>query len=170
MTSIKNSGDEVVRLRGIVESCLRSVLPEDAEFPADDPDWIESGLLDSMGHVDVLVAIEKAAGVADLVALAGGKPPTTIRSAVDALQNAAFESPRGDARLADGADMRSQRSYGIAGWGYALGSQLIPAAKVESEFRLAAGTLSRRAGIETIRRAAVEENEISLARARRFPP
>ncbi len=165
MTSIKNSGDEVVRLRGIVESCLLSVLSEDAEFPGDDADWIESGLLDSMGHVDALVAIEKAAGVADLAALAGGKPPTTIRSAIVALQKAAFESPRSDARLADGADMPSQGSHGIAGWGYALGSQLIPAVQVEAEFRLAAGTLSRRAGIETIRRAAAGENEISLARA-----
>src|SRR6266849_3876034 len=105
MNSIKTSGDEVTRLRRIVESCLRSVLPEDAEIPGDDADWIESGLLDSMGHVDVLVAIEKAAGVADLAALAGGKPPTTTLSAIEALQRADFESPRADARLADGADM-----------------------------------------------------------------
>src|SRR6266849_1003579 len=92
MNSIKNSGEEVVRLRRIVEACLRSVVPEDAEVPGDDADWIESGLLDSMGHVDVLVATEKAAGVADLAAPAGGKPPTPTLSAIEALRGAAAAS------------------------------------------------------------------------------
>jgi 3-oxoacyl-[acyl-carrier-protein] synthase-3 len=165
MTNIKHSGDEVVRLRGIVESCLRSVLPEDAEFPGDEADWIASGLLDSMAHVEVLVCIERAAGVADMTALAGGTPPTTISSAIETLRKAASESPRGEARLASSEGISSQGSAGISGWGYALGSQHIPVVQVEGEFSLPAGTLSKRAGIKGVRRAGAEDDEISLARA-----
>ena len=53
----------------------------------------------------------------------------------------------------------------IAGWGSTLGSKRIAIEKVEQEFALPAGKLAQGAGIESIRRASVKEDEVSLARA-----
>jgi hypothetical protein len=45
--------DDVVRIREMVEKCLRAVLPVGSGLPAHDEDWVESGLLDSMAHIEV---------------------------------------------------------------------------------------------------------------------
>jgi 3-oxoacyl-[acyl-carrier-protein] synthase-3 len=153
------------RIREIVEKCLRAVLREDAEFPGDDVDWVESGLLDSMTHVEVLLCIEKAAGATDLTVLAGGTPPATIRSAVEALERAPLRPLQGEPGIAGARNSATQGSGGIAGWGHALGSQHVPIDQIEREFDLPSGKLSKRAGMERVRRVSPDEDEISLARA-----
>jgi 3-oxoacyl-[acyl-carrier-protein] synthase III len=52
---------------------------------------------------------------------------------------------------------------GIAGWGKAFGSDQVAIDYVEAEFSLPPGALRERAGIESVRRAASGEDEISLA-------
>ncbi len=74
------------RLQEIVEHCLRLALPEGAPLPANDEDWIAGGALDSMGHVDVLLCIEKAVGLKDFFDRLEGRPPTTIRAVIDGVR------------------------------------------------------------------------------------
>ena len=51
----------------------------------------------------------------------------------------------------------------IAGWGYSVGGERVPAAEVEKEHGLPADTILRRAGIESVARAVRDENELDLA-------
>jgi len=51
----------------------------------------------------------------------------------------------------------------FAGWGHAVGAERVPAAAVEKEHGLPADTILRRAGIESVARAAQGENELELA-------
>jgi 3-oxoacyl-[acyl-carrier-protein] synthase-3 len=50
----------------------------------------------------------------------------------------------------------------IAGWGHCVGAEMVPAAAVEKEHGLPADTILRRAGIESVARAARDENELEL--------
>ena len=51
----------------------------------------------------------------------------------------------------------------IAGWGHCVGAERVPAAAVEKEHGLPTDTILRRAGIESVARAAHGENELDLA-------
>ncbi len=153
-------------IRALVERCLRAVLPPEAVMPEDDLDWVESGLLDSMGHVDVLTGIERATNMPDLLERAGVEPPTTTKTAIEAIQKA-FAQP---AATEPAVGRASKPSNGdgsamiVTGWGAALGSTRVAIVQVEQEFGLSAGKLSQGAGLETICRASAKEDEVSLAR------
>ncbi|MGH9532529.1 MAG: 3-oxoacyl-[acyl-carrier-protein] synthase III C-terminal domain-containing protein [Terriglobales bacterium] len=149
----------------MVERCLRSVLPPATDLPGEDEDWIESGLLDSMAHVEVLMQIERAAGSPDLFARAGVDPPTTTLTAMAAIQKALAQSvePASAATPRQEKD-RAASPMAIAGWGSALGSERVPIAQVEKEFGLPPGKLSQGAGLEAVCRASANEDEVSLAR------
>jgi 3-oxoacyl-[acyl-carrier-protein] synthase-3 len=158
--------EQLAQLRAMVERCLRSVLPPEAAVPEDDLDWVESGLLDSMAHVEALMCLERAANMPDLFARAGVDPPTTIRAAMAALQKVFAQQVTDEA----GTAQVSPQEHGdgstaaVVGWGAALGSERIAIGKVEREFGLPAGKLSQGAGLESICRASAKENEVSLAR------
>jgi 3-oxoacyl-[acyl-carrier-protein] synthase III len=164
-----NPERDSVDIREVVEGSLRLVLAPGSDLPADNEDWIESGLVDSMAHVEFLLSVERAFGVANLFNKSGCRAPQTMGAAVDAVQNffarqvsiAATESPEKHSAPASVSGGRAR----IVGWGAALGSQCIAIECVEREFDLAAGTLRERAGIESVRRAAADEDEISLASA-----
>ncbi len=51
---------EHLRIRKLVEQCVHTALPAGESLPEEDVDWIESGALDSMAHVEVLLGIESA--------------------------------------------------------------------------------------------------------------
>jgi len=155
------------RIRSLVEQSLRSVLPSGAELPAWDEDWLQSNLLDSLAHVEVLMHIERATACADLFARAGVVPPTTTRAAIEAVQKGLAQGAAGEAATAGTSQRKSsgRSALAIAGWGSALGSLRIPIAKVEQEFGLPPGKLAQGAGLEAVRRATHKESESSLARA-----
>src|SRR5712692_5650617 len=135
------------RLQEIVEHCLRLALPEGAPLPANDEDWIAGGALDSMGHVDVLLCIEKAVGLKDFFDRLEGRPPTTIRAVIDGVRKV-FATRREVAQeLAAGTREGAAGAAQIPGWGFALGGRLVLAEEVEQQFALSVGTLSDRAGI-----------------------
>ncbi len=160
--------EELQQIRKQVEQCLRSVLSLDAALPGDDEDWIESGLLDSMAHVEVLMHLERAANSPDLFARAGVDPPTSIRTAIEAIQEAREQSaarPPAPEAISSKKDGHESAAMSIVGWGAALGSETIPIDQVEREFALPAGKLSQGAGIEAICRVSVKEDEVSMARA-----
>ncbi|MGH9894319.1 MAG: 3-oxoacyl-ACP synthase III family protein, partial [bacterium] len=155
------------RFRQAVEKCLRSALPPETELPPDDEDWIDGGLLDSMGLVEVLVCIEQAVGAPGWFEETATSAPRSIRAVLEAM-----EKGRGklEGTPAEGATGRvlsreSGRGVEICGWSAALGSDRISANQIEREFSLPPGALSKRAGIESVRRASAGENEVSLARA-----
>jgi 3-oxoacyl-[acyl-carrier-protein] synthase-3 len=163
------SKTDSTNIREVVEGSLRLVLPPSSELPADDEDWIESGLVDSMAHVEFLLSVERAFGVPGLFNKSGCRAPQTTRAAIDAAQGffahqvpiTATESPeKHSARTSD-----SSGRAGVVGWGSALGSSCVAIECVEKEFDLAAETLRERAGIDSVRRATTEEDEISLASA-----
>ena len=79
------------RFREIVERCLRLVLSAGASLPAEDEDWVASGALDSMSHVDALLCIEKASSLPDLFARLEGDPPRTTQSVLAALRKLVSE-------------------------------------------------------------------------------
>jgi 3-oxoacyl-[acyl-carrier-protein] synthase-3 len=138
------------------------VLPAGTALPPEDEDWVESGLLYSMDVVEVQSSIERAANIPNLFARTD-VPITTIRAAAEAVQTAL--SRRAESGLEDKVE-RVSRGKGVAavaGWGIAFGSEAVPIATVEREFRLPAGTLKERAEIETVSRASQEQTEVSMA-------
>jgi len=141
-------------IRGTVEKCLRAALPPETLLPAEDDDWIESGLLDSMAHVDLLLAIETALNVPKLFGRIGVPSPTTLLAAVETISNSLAASPQTNIQesrtlLPAGA----LSSAGLLGWGSALGSNRIPIHHVEQDFHLSSPALAKSAGIVSICRA-----------------
>jgi 3-oxoacyl-[acyl-carrier-protein] synthase-3 len=137
-------------------------------LPGEDEDWIENDLLDSMGHVEVLLAIESAIHLPNLFAQVSDASPTTTRTATEVVQKALSRRSEGDVEKEEkrpSLERSVDRSGRLVGWGVALGSERVTGSKIEEEFNLPAGTLSTRAGIGSISRASRDENEISLAKA-----
>ncbi len=163
-TNLKNP-DEI---REAIHKCMRLVLPEDSGLPADEDNWITSGLLDSMGHVEILLCIEKALGLPNLFGQEGAAPPRTIRSAIEIARAALSRAEHMNAErtvISAMPEMESGAAAWIAGWGTSLGGIVVPSDLADAEFGLPAGTLKKRAGSETLRRVTQEEDEISLARS-----
>ncbi len=160
MDEKKASGND--RRREIVRECVRQALRAGQDFPRDDEDLLESGALDSMGWVDVLERIAKAAAVTVLSDPAERDAPRSISSLVAALER----TPIGDEARRERPEFPRKVAVtalaGIVGWGAALASRRIEAADLEREYALAPGTLRERAGIESVTRADTGEDELSL--------
>ena len=92
-----------------------------------------------------------------------GMYPRRTKSAAKRLK-AATSKRTSNARLGTGAGrLEAGSPVCIAGWGHSVGSELVPAAAVEKAHSLPVDTILRRAGIETVARAAHDENELDLA-------
>ncbi len=160
------NSENSTQIRETIRKCLRFVLPADSRLPEDDEDWITGRHLDSMGHVDLLLCVEKSLGYPNLFGHDGADPPRTTRSAVEIVRGALV---RFEERVAVGAATRPLQvgEFGaqalLVGWGTSLGGVAVPSNLIDAEFGLPAGTLKERAGIETIRRAAQGEDEVFLA-------
>src|SRR6266849_9469091 len=153
---------DALRLRQIIESCLRRELAPKAALPRLDEDLIDSGALDSMAWVGVIRCVETAADVPDLGARLS-EAPASIASLLAALESPTAPRLRRSPKMAALQRARGDGQAVILGWGEALGSQVIPADQVESEFGLTPGKLRDRAGIESVRRVTGPENEFNLA-------
>jgi len=149
--------------RAVVEQGLRTMLPPEGRVPAENTDWIASGLLDSMAHSEVLVAIEKLCGVPDVFDGLPSGPPRSTKAAADCLAAAFSEREGAKLPAADAAEEATSSVVSVAGWGHSVGSEKVPAAAVEKEHGLPRDTILRRAGIESVARAAREETELDLA-------
>jgi 3-oxoacyl-[acyl-carrier-protein] synthase-3 len=157
--------ENLARARSTVEKCLRAVLPRESPLPDYDADWIQTGLLDSMAHVDVLLAIESALNAPKLFGQLGGALPTTLRTAVETICIAIStltqtETPQSRPRLPGGA----ASAAGFVGWGSALGSDRVSIRDVEQEFQLSSPVLAKSAGIDSICRVSATEDEVVLGK------
>jgi 3-oxoacyl-[acyl-carrier-protein] synthase-3 len=162
-----SSSPELIRVRRIVEQCVQAGLPAGELLPGEDSDWIEAGALDSMAHVEVLLGIESAFGLPGLFGRCGSAPPVTTRAATELVSQALAAGAHGDSERGTDLELKQDRSRetgGFAGWGAALGSECVSIARVEEELCLSEGTLAKGAGIQSVRRASHEENEILLAK------
>jgi 3-oxoacyl-[acyl-carrier-protein] synthase-3 len=151
------------KLRELVRHCLEGALRAGDSLPADDDDWIETGLLDSMSLVDVLLCVEKSVGLTGLIDEMEGRPPRCTAGLVAALQAALSEHASAKAPKRSFANRETGVAVGLVGWGTALGSQRVAADVIERRFSLAVGTLSERAGIESVVQVSAGETEVVLA-------
>src|SRR5439155_15534164 len=130
---------------------------------SDDEDLVKAGLIDSMGWVGILSAIEESTGIPNFGGVWPEGGPQSIRSLVqevrEGINRMPEESARGRLSLVSGSNLE----VAIAGWGHLLGSLKVDAATIEQECGVAAGTIRDRAGIESVRRAGSGEDEITLA-------
>ncbi len=134
-----------------------------ALLPTDDVDLSESGALDSMAWVDVLVGIESATGIRDF-----GNPwqedwPRSIRTLASMIRDAQAASaveavPPAIQSLAPGGP-----GIAAAGWGYSLGSRTMTAEQIERGLALPLHKLRDGAAVESVCLAADAEDELALA-------
>jgi 3-oxoacyl-[acyl-carrier-protein] synthase III len=162
-----SSDKTYLEMRQIIERALRSVLHPSSKLPSEDEDWIESGLLDSMGHVEFMLSLEKELKTPTLFSNRGTTALKSTRAVVKfVMQN--FPGRFSDSTARKEQDpllgMNTARRAGITGWGATLGTEIISVDHVEREFGMAKGSLRDRAGIETVRRVSNGQNEISLAK------
>ncbi len=150
------------RAAELVQKCVTQEMRPGVPLPSDEEDLVRAGLIDSMGWVGILTAIEEATGIQNF-----GNPwleghPQSIRSLVEVILQApavrVSEAP-GEEILKSAAENLPVR---IVGWGHALGSLTTDAATIEGECCLDAGTIHERAGIESVCRADSDENEVTL--------
>src|SRR5882762_153293 len=131
--------------RRLLEDCFRREAGSSTPIPGDDVDLIETGILDSMGWVSFLRAVETASGAADL----GSN--LNERSASFAVLLSALR----DSNSTPGAPERLDSSRGIAqtpalaviaASSFTVGSRVIPSEEVDRAFGMPAGKLRSRAG------------------------
>ena len=146
----------------LVRQCVAREMRPGAPLPDDELDLLEEGLIDSMGWVGILTAIEDATGIENF-----GNPwpddrPQSIRALGEALLSAASGRTADAAKetAAETADVGS--GVTLVGWGHAFGSLNVGAATIERECGLPPGTIRDRAGIESVCRADSGENELTL--------
>jgi 3-oxoacyl-[acyl-carrier-protein] synthase-3 len=157
------AGEHLAEIRSTLEKCLRAALPPETPLPVDDQDWIESGLLDSMAHVDLLLAIETALNRPKLFARLRVPQPTTLRAALEIISSTLAASA--STNIQDSCALLSaapMSSAGLVGWGSALGSNRIPIHEVEQSFHLSSPVLAKSAGLVSVCRASAAEDEVIL--------
>jgi 3-oxoacyl-[acyl-carrier-protein] synthase III len=161
---MKTDWDEDALLE-LVRECVGRELISGSPTPERNADLVKSGLLDSMGWVGVLSALEKALGVRNFAnAWPEGKAQSIAALVQLAREAVAVAEPAPSSLGAHQLSNASGRIY-ISGWGSALGCLTVPAEQIEAQYGLPAGTVSERAGIASVSRASETEDEISLGQA-----
>jgi 3-oxoacyl-[acyl-carrier-protein] synthase-3 len=123
-------------------------------------DLIETGVLDSMGWVSFLRAVESASGMNDLGALLTNRVPS-LENIFQAFKEAQAEN----SSLQAASNTRHAvigASIILASSCAAVGSRRIPSEEIDRAFGMPEGKLRLRAGIETLAYAAEDENELTL--------
>src|SRR5260370_1897262 len=145
--------------RRLLEDCRRREAGPSVSIPGDDVDLIEAGILDSMGWVSLLRAVETACGAADL-----GSHLNERSASLAALLSALRDPPSPPAAPARSELLHDFAPYSnrvvIAASSSAFGSRVIPSEEVDRAFGMPVGKLRTRAGIESL--AYVGEGEDAL--------
>src|SRR5580658_6624718 len=157
MSSVKDE----THWRRLVEECFRR--ETGAEAPISDPaqDLIETGVLDSMGWVSFLRALESASGLSELGALLTERTPS-FESIFQVFSEAKADIPSLGAKFSEAGHPSTRTSVIIASSCAVVGSRTIPSEDVDRAFGMAVGKLRDRAGIESLAYATETENELTL--------
>src|SRR5580692_131609 len=157
MASIKDE----THWRRLVEECFRR--EAGAEAPISDPaqDLIETGVLDSMGWVSFLRALESATGLNELGALLTERTPS-FESIFQVFKDAQAERSSTEHDFFHANQPATRTSVFISGSCAVVGSCKIPSEEVDRAFGMPPGKLRLRAGIESLAYATETENELTL--------
>jgi len=153
---------DAVRARRLVEECLRSEIGSKTPQPSPDQDLIETGVLDSMGWVGFLRALESASGVNDLGARLTERVPS-LENILVALNDARAEVIRHNPDSTKSETQPTRTPVLLLGSSSEVGSRLISSEEVDRRFGMPVGKLRSRAGIESLAYAAEGEDELTLA-------
>ncbi|HXJ05254.1 MAG TPA: 3-oxoacyl-[acyl-carrier-protein] synthase III C-terminal domain-containing protein [Candidatus Acidoferrum sp.] len=156
-----STGKEESRWNSLVEECFRREAGSQTSLPEPAQDLIETGVLDSMGWVSFLRALESASGLNDLGAQLTERTPS-LENVLRALregpaQRTFLEAPRSQAQRES-----TPASVILTSSCAALGSRTIPSEEIDRAFGMPPGKLRLRAGIESLAYAAEDENEVVL--------
>ncbi len=149
----------------LVRGLVSRELSPGTQTPGDQEDLVKAGLIDSMGWVAILSAIEEATGIRNFGSVWPEDRPQSIGALAEGLRESAAEAvERMEERQGDHPERAASgsRSILLAGWGSALGSLSVSAEEIERECGVALGTLRDGAGIESVSRADDTENELVL--------
>lgn len=159
---LTDTTDAAARFELVRRAVARELAPE--PLPGDDEDLTETGLVDSMMRVNILLAVEDAAGVAGIAAEWPDDRPFSVREIAEGLLQAARE-PVEDVSADEQREpsLHQASEVSVKGWAFSAGSLVIPAEQVDVECGFESGFLRERTGIETVRRASGNEDEVALA-------
>jgi 3-oxoacyl-[acyl-carrier-protein] synthase-3 len=146
--------------RRLVEECFRREAGTQASIPNLAQDLIETGVLDSMGWVSFLRALESASGINDLGALLTNRAPS-LESIFQVFNEAQAENSSPQA-ASNARHAVTGASVILVSSCAAVGSRKIPSEEIDRAFGMPPGKLRLRAGIEALAYATEEENELTL--------
>jgi len=149
------------RWRHLVEECFRREAGPQSSLPNPAQDLIETGVLNSMGWVSFLRALESASGLNELGALLTDRTPS-LESIYKVFKEARAKSPSVHADFSDTRRDTIPIPVIIASSCAAVGSRTILSEEVDRAFGMPPGKLRLRAGIESLAYAAENENEVTL--------
>jgi 3-oxoacyl-[acyl-carrier-protein] synthase-3 len=157
MASIKDE----THWRRLVEECFRR--EAGARAPISDPtqDLIETGVLDSMGWVSFLRALESASGLSELGALLTERTPS-FESIFQVFSEAKADGPSAGAKFSEARHASTRACVILRSSCAVVGSRTIPSDEIDRAFGMPEGKLRLRAGIESLAYANESENELTL--------
>jgi 3-oxoacyl-[acyl-carrier-protein] synthase-3 len=157
MASIKDE----THWRRLIEECFRREVGTEA--PISDPaqDLIETGVLDSMGWVSFLRALESASGLSELGALLTERTPS-FESIFQVFSEAKADIPSAGARFSETRHAATRACVILRSSCAVVGSRTIPSNEIDRAFGMPDGKLRIRAGIESLAYATESENELIL--------
>jgi 3-oxoacyl-[acyl-carrier-protein] synthase-3 len=145
----------------LVEECFQREAGPQAPIPNSAQDLIETGLLDSMGWVSFLRALESASGLNELGALLTERTPS-LESIFQVFKEAGAKGPSPRADFSGAKRDGMPTSVIIASSCAAVGSHTVPSEEIDRAFGMPPGKLRLRAGIESLAYAAENETELTL--------
>jgi 3-oxoacyl-[acyl-carrier-protein] synthase-3 len=145
----------------LVEECFRREAGAHSAIPDSAQDLIETGVLDSMGWVSFLRALESATGLNELGALLTERTPS-FESIFQVFKDAQAERSSTEHDFFHANQPATRTSVFISGSCAVVGSCKIPSEEVDRAFGMPPGKLRLRAGIESLAYAAEDENELTL--------
>ena len=148
--------------RRLVEECLRREIGAKAPPPMAGQNLVETGVLDSMGWVSFLRALESASGVNDLGARLTERAPS-LENILVALSDALIETSRHNPASAKSEAQPTLTPVFLLGSSSHTGTRLIHSEEVDRRFGMPVGKLKSRAGIESLAYVAENEDELTLA-------
>jgi 3-oxoacyl-[acyl-carrier-protein] synthase-3 len=157
MASIKDEN----HWKRLVDECFRREAGPQTVVPDPAQDLIETGVLDSMGWVSFLRALESASGLSELGALLTERTPS-FESIFQVFKDAQTKRPSAERDFSYATQPATRTSVVISSSCAAVGSRKIPSEEVDRAFGMPPGKLRSRAGIESLAYAAEDENELTL--------
>jgi 3-oxoacyl-[acyl-carrier-protein] synthase-3 len=146
----------------LVRKCVSRELPSGVPVPGDEEDFVQTGVIDSMGWVGILSAIEETTGIRNFGNPWPDELPQSVRSLAKivcgSISQTAREKVGENIALPPGSTVEVE----LVGWGCALGSVRVEAASINRECGLTPGTIEERAGIQSVCRADSNEDEATL--------